>query len=65
MARAMESTPRSCLEAVLHPVVAELTADGIAGATHAVAVGAAALDHETRDHPVEDQAVIKSRTAPG
>ena len=54
-----EHTP-VVLEAVLHPVVAELTADGIAGAAHAVAVGAAALDHETRDHPVEDQAVIKA-----
>ena len=65
MARAMESTPRSCLRSFCTPLLAELTADGIAGAAHAGAVGAAALDHEAGDDPVEDQAVIKAGLVPG
>ena len=36
-------------------VIASIPPDGIAGTAHAVAVGAAALDHEPWDHPVEDQ----------
>ena len=54
-----ENTP-VVLEGVAHAVVGELALDGVAGAAHAVAVGAAALDHEAGDHPVEDQAVVEA-----
>ena len=47
------------LQIVLHTVEEELTLDAVAGATHAGAFGAAALDHEAGDDTVEDQAVIK------
>ena len=45
-------------QVVLHAVGGELALDAVAGAAHAVAVGAAALDHKAGDDPVEDQAVI-------
>ena len=41
-------------------VAGELAVDLIAGAAHAVSVGAAALDHEAGDDPVEGQAVIEA-----
>ena len=54
------------LQVVLDKAVAgELAPDVIAGAAHAVAVGAAALDHEAGDDPVEDQAVIKALVGQG
>ena len=46
------------LQVVLDAVEEELTLDAVAGATHAGALGAAALDHEAGDDTVEDQAVI-------
>ena len=46
------------LQVVLDAVVEELALDAVAGATHASAFGAAALDHKTGDDSVEDQAVI-------
>ena len=48
--------PKSVVEAVL----GELAADGIAGASHAVSVGAAALNHEAGDDPVEIKAVVEA-----
>ena len=45
-------------QVVLEAVSGELPLDGVAGAAHAGAVGAAALDHEAGDNPVEDQAVV-------
>ena len=45
---------------VLEAVVGKLALDAVARAAHAVAVGAAALDHKALDDPVEDQAVIKA-----
>ena len=47
-------------QVVLHAVLGKLALDGVAGAAHAVAVGAAALDHKAGDAAVEDQAVIKA-----
>ena len=46
------------LELVLEAVGGELAGDGVAGATHAGAVGAAALDHEAGNDAMEDQTVI-------
>ena len=48
------------LKIVLYAVACKLALDGIAGASHSRSVGAAALDHETGDDPVEDQAVIET-----
>ena len=45
---------------VLEAVVGKLALDAVARAAHAVAVGAASLDHKALDDPVEDQAVIKA-----
>ena len=54
------------LQVVLGKAVAgELAPDVIAGAAHAAAVRAPALDHEARDDPVEDQAVIKALVGQG
>ena len=36
-----------------------LVAEAVAGAAHAGAFGVAALDHEVRDHTVEDGAVVE------
>ena len=47
------------LQFILHTVEEELALDAVAGAAHAGAVGAAALDHEAGNDPVEDQAVIE------
>ena len=52
-----EDTPLM-LQVVLHAVEEELALDAVAGAAHAGALGAAALNHEAGDDPVEDQAVI-------
>ena len=41
-------------------VVGKLSLDAVARAAHAVPVGASSLDHKSADHPMEDQAVIKS-----
>ena len=46
------------LEVVFHAVEEELSLDAVARAAHAGALGAAALDHEAGDAPVEDQAVV-------
>ena len=46
------------LQVVLHAVEEELALDAVARAAHSGALGAAALDHEAGDDPVEDQAVI-------
>ena len=46
------------LQVVLHTVEEELALDAVAGATHTGAFGAAALDHEAGDDPVEDQTVV-------
>lgn len=43
----------------------KFTVDFIAGAASAVALGAAALDHEAGDHPVESQAVIEALVGQG
>ena len=48
------------LEVVLVTVCRKFAVDLIARAAHAVALRAAALDHEAGDHAVEDQAVIKT-----
>ena len=45
-------------QVVGHAVGGELALDAVAGTARAVSVGAAALDHETGDDPVEDQAVV-------
>ena len=46
-------------------VAGEFAPDVVAGSAHAVAVGAAALDHEAGDHPVEDQLVVKAAVGQG
>ena len=46
------------LQIVFHTVEEKLTLDAVAGAAHTGALGAAALDHEAGNDPVEDQAVI-------
>ena len=48
------------LQVIGEAVLSEFPLDLPAGAAHAAAVRAPALDHEARDDPVEDQAVIKS-----
>ena len=48
------------LKVVLNTVKEELTLNAVAGASHAGAVGTAALNHEAVDYAVESQAVIKS-----
>ena len=53
------------LQVVLDAVEKELALDAVAGAAHAGALGAAALDHEAGDDPVEDQAVIKALVGQG
>ena len=52
-------------QVVTDAVGLELALDAVAGAAHAGAVGAAALDHEAGDDPVEDQAVIKTGVGEG
>ena len=47
-------------QVVRHAVSGELALNAVAGAAHARPLRAAALDHETGDHAVEDQAVIKT-----
>ena len=49
----------SVLQIVCDAVLGELPLDAVAGAAHAGAVRAAALDHEAPDDPVENQAVIE------
>ena len=46
------------LQVVLDAVEEKLALDAIAGAAHPSTFGAAALNHEAGDDPVEDQAVI-------
>ena len=46
------------LQVVLDAVEEELALDAVAGAAHAGALGAAALDHEAGDDTVEDQAIV-------
>ena len=53
-----DRTPRLWLQVVLHAVEEELALDAVAGAAHAGALRAAALDHEAGNDSVEDQAVI-------
>ena len=48
------------LEVVFHAVGGKFTLDAVAGAAHAGALGAAALDHEAGDAAVEDQSVIEA-----
>jgi len=52
-------------EVVLHAVELEFALDAVAGTAHAGAVGAAALDHEAGDDPVEDEAVVKALVRKG
>ena len=47
------------LQVVLDAVEKELALDAVAGAAHAGALGAAALNHEAGDDSVEDQTIIK------
>ena len=47
-------------QVVADAVGLELALDAVAGAAHAGAVGAAALNHEAVDAAMEDQAVIKT-----
>ena len=53
------------LQIVFEAVRSELALDAVTGAAHAVAVGAAALDHEAGDDAVEDQSVIKAGVGQG
>ena len=46
------------LEVILHTVEEELALDAVAGTAHAGSFGAAALNHEAGDNPVENQAVV-------
>ena len=48
------------LDGVVPAVVSKLALDVPAGAAHAGALGAAALDHKAGDDPMEDQTVIKA-----
>ena len=48
------------LQVVLDAVEHELALDAVAGAAHAGALGAAALNHEAGNDAVEDQTVIKA-----
>ena len=50
---------------VADAVGGELTLDAVAGAAHAGAVGAAALDHEAGDDAVEDQTVVEAGVGQG
>ena len=50
---------------LLPAVVGELALDAVAGAAHAGALGAAALDHEAGDDPVEIKAVIEAGVGKG
>ncbi len=52
-------------QVVGHAVGGEFALDAVAGAAHAGAVGAAALDHEAGDDPVEGQAVVKALVGQG
>ena len=52
-------------DVVLDAVEEELALDAVAGAAHAGALGAAALDHEAGNDPVEDQAVVETLIAQG
>ena len=54
-ALAMDSTPRSWLDAI-----AGLVLEAVARAAAAGALRATALDHEIRDHAVEIQAVVEA-----
>lgn len=47
------------LQLILEAIEQELALDAVAGAAHAGALGAAALDHKAGDDPVENQAVIE------
>ena len=47
-------------QVVVEAVGLELALDAVARAAHAVAVGAAALDHKAGNDPVEDQAVVEA-----
>ena len=48
---------------VCHAIGLKFSFDTVAGAAHPGALGITALDHETRDNPVKDQAVIKALTS--
>lgn len=48
------------LKVIGDAVLAEFSLDGIAWASHAVSVGAAALDHKAIDDSVENQTVVKT-----
>ena len=50
---------RRMLQIIGETILGKFSFDGITGTSHAVAVGTAALDHEARNYPVEDQAVIE------
>ena len=52
-------------QVVGHAVGGELALDAVAGAAHAGAVGAAALDHEAIDAAVENQPVIEAGVGQG
>src|SRR5215203_5867331 len=38
----------------------ELVLELVAGSAHSAALGVTALDHESRDHPVKDQAIVET-----
>ena len=48
------------LQIILHAVCSEFTFDGPSRAAHTGALRTAALNHETGNDPVKDQAVIKA-----
>ena len=50
----------SVLEVIFETVGGEFALDAVAGATHAVAVGAAALNHETGNDTMEDLVIIET-----
>ena len=53
------------LQGVIHAVLGKFALDGIAGAADADALGAAALNHEAGDDPVENEAVIEAAVGQG
>ena len=47
-------------ELVYESVLSEFACYAVAGTSHSGAIRASALDHETVDYPVEDQAVVET-----
>ena len=53
---------RRMLQIIGKAVLCKFALDAVAGAAHAVTVGASALNHKASDNPVKDQSVIKTFT---